>query len=50
MTGTLGKSPSSVRAGGQCLLDVRTTFRGENYASVQQFASIFFDWKKMISW
>jgi hypothetical protein len=42
MTGTFGKTPSGVRAGGQCLPDSVSSFREESYALVPQLSTIFF--------
>jgi hypothetical protein len=43
MTGTSERTPSSVRAGGQCLLDSCSFFQGQTYALKPQFATIFFE-------
>jgi hypothetical protein len=43
MTGTSERTPSSVRAGGQCLPDSCSFFQGQTYAPETQFATIFFE-------
>jgi hypothetical protein len=42
MTGTFGRAPSDVRAGGQCLPDGESPFRGKTYALGPQLSTIFF--------
>lgn len=42
MTGTVGRAPSGVRAGGQCLPDGESSLREKSYALMPQFATIFF--------
>jgi hypothetical protein len=42
MTSTFGRTPSSVRAGGQCLPDGISSFRKQSYALMPQLSTIFF--------